>query len=63
MHLHNLNLKSEFTSWMIMDGGHGPRKYQPSGIIHGHLILVRYKQAQICLQSGPKPYEQISMKF
>jgi len=43
MHLHNLNLKSEFTSWMIMDGGHGPRKYQPSGIIHSHLILVRPK--------------------
>ena len=33
----------------------------PSGIIHGHLIvLVRHKQAQICLQSDPKCYERIS---
>ena len=36
----------------------------PSGIIHGHLIvLVRHKQAQMCLQSDPKHYEQFSTKF
>ena len=33
----------------------------PSGIIHGHLkVLVRHKQAQMCLQSNPKHYELIS---
>ena len=36
----------------------------PSGIIHGHLIvLVRHKQAQMYLQSDPKCYERFSMKF
>ena len=36
----------------------------PSGIIHGHLIvLVRHKQIQMCLKSDPKCYERISMKF
>ena len=36
----------------------------PSGIIHGHLIvLVKQKQAQMCLQSDPKCYEQFSTKF
>ena len=35
-----------------------------SGVIHSHLIaLVRHKQAQMCLQSDPKCYEQISTKF
>ena len=34
------------------------------GIIHGYLIvLVRHKQAQMCLQSDPKRYEQFSKKF
>ena len=36
----------------------------PSGIIHGHLIvLVGHKQAQMCLQSDLKGYEQISTKI
>ena len=36
----------------------------PSGITHSHLIvLVRHKQTQKCLQSDPKRYKQISMKF
>ena len=36
----------------------------PSGIINGHFILlVRHKQAQLCLQSNLKCYEQISTKF
>ena len=49
-----------------MGGGRGPRRINlssPSGIIHDHLIvLVRHKQAQMCLQSDPKRYEQFSMK-
>ena len=36
----------------------------PSGIIHGHLIvLIRHKQAKMCLQSNPIHYEQISTKI
>ena len=36
----------------------------PLGIIHGHLIvLVRHKQAQMCLQSDPKRYERFSTNF
>ena len=50
-----------------MSGGHGPQKISlssPSGIIHGHLIvLVRHKQTQMCLQSNLKCYERISKKF
>ena len=35
-----------------------------SEIIHGHLIvLVKHKKAQMCLQTDPKHYEQISTKF
>ena len=35
-----------------------------SEIIHGHLIvLVRHKQAQMCLQSDLKHFKQISTKF
>ena len=46
----------------IKGGGRGPQRNQPSGIIHGHLIvLVRYnKPAQMCLQSDPKRYERFS---
>ena len=34
-----------------------------SGIIHSHLrVLVRHKQAQMCLQSDLKCYKQISTK-
>ena len=54
----------------IKGGGRGPRRNQPYscslplGIIHGHLIvLVRYKQAQMRLQSDPKCYERFSTKF
>jgi len=36
----------------------------PSGVIHSHLIaLVRHKQAQMCLQSGPKHYERFLKTF
>ena len=36
----------------------------PSGIIHSYLIvLVRHKQAQMCLQSNLKHYKQISTIF
>jgi len=52
---------------MTMGGGHGPQKISlssPSGIIHGHLIvLVKHKQAQLRLQSDPKHYKWISTKF
>ena len=50
-----------------MGGGYGPQKINlnsPSGIIHGHLIvLVRHKQAQMCLQNDLNRYEKISTKF
>jgi len=50
-----------------MGGGCGPQTINlnsPSGIIHDHMIvLVRHKQALMCLQSNPKRYEQISMKI
>ena len=26
-------------------------------------VLVRYNQAQKCLQSNPKPFQQVSMEF
>jgi len=43
---------------MMVGGGRNPPKNQlPSGIIHGHLIvLVRHKQAQTCIGNDMECY-------
>ena len=44
------------------------QKYHPkkpaSNFLHNNLaVLVRYSQAQKCLQSDPKPFQQVSMEI